>query len=309
MKNLVILFIAVLLISACESNNNDFVTETGVEVSCLIKGEGSMPLKDSIVLLHLKITKDDGEVITETQPGQPMGVAFDPEMDAGDLQEVLTNLEVGDSVIFETTVQNLFVETYKTRVPPLMDSAAVLTVNVRFADQMSPEAYRAYMTELREKQQAESEILLAERAVTDLEEIDAYLAENNIEAQIAESGLRYVVEKQGTGESIVPGDEVTVHYAGRLLDGTYFDTSMEDVAKAQGLYDERRAPYQPFTFSIGRRQVIDGWDQGIPLFNVGGKGTLYIPSPMGYGSRQSGPVIKPYSILVFDVEVISVKKN
>ncbi len=308
MKNLVVLFIAVVFLAACE-NSNDFVTKTGVEVSCLIKGDGSVPLKDSIVLIQLKITTEDGEVLTETTPDKPLGLAYDPEMEAGDLQEVLTNLEVGDSVTFKTTAHNLFVETYKTQLPPDMDSASLITINVRFAKQMSQDAYRAYMDEMRLKMQAESAKLLEEKSTTDLEEIDAFLEENGIEAQIAESGLRYIVEKQGTGASIEPGDVVTVNYAGRLLEGTYFDTSIESVAKEQGLYDERRAPYKPFSFTIGRGQVIPGWDQGIPLFNVGGKGTIYIPSPMGYGSRQSGAIIMPYSILVFDVEVVGVEKN
>ena len=77
------------------------------------------------------------------------------------------------------------------------------------------------------------------------------------------------------------------------------------VAKEQGIYQEGR-PYQPFTFPIGQGRVIKGWDEGIGLLNVGTKATLYIPSTLGYGSRSAGAVIKPNSILVFDVELLEI---
>ena len=91
---------------------------------------------------------------------------------------------------------------------------------------------------------------------------------------------------------------MNVHYAGRLLTGEYFDTSMEDVAKAQGLYNEQR-PYRPFPINIWSSSVISGWHDGIAQLNRGSKATLYIPSPMGYGPRSQGNVIKENSILVF----------
>jgi FKBP-type peptidyl-prolyl cis-trans isomerase len=83
-----------------------------------------------------------------------------------------------------------------------------------------------------------------------------------------------------------------VNYRGTLLDGTQFDSSFER--------------NEPFTFTIGRRQVIMGWDEGIALMKAGGKGTLYIPSPMAYGERGAGGIIPPNSVLKFDVELIQI---
>ena len=74
----------------------------------------------------------------------------------------------------------------------------------------------------------------------------------------------------------------------------------------KGLYDERREPYQPYTFPLGQGQVIKGWDEGIALLNEGSKARLYIPSPLGYGSRDRSPIIRANSILVFDVELVEV---
>jgi FKBP-type peptidyl-prolyl cis-trans isomerase FkpA len=288
MKNLLIVFVALLVIS-CQQNN-DFVTETGVEVSCVVKGDGSPALKDSIVLVALKIVTGDGEILTETEPDKPLGIAFDPEMEAGHLQEVLTKLEVGDSVTFSTTVYNLFVETYKTQIPAEMDSAGLVVINMKFSEMMSKESYQEYINQMRAKMQEDNALMMEAKAVSDIEEIDAYLVSNSITAQSTESGLFYEITQEGTGVYPEAGDEVTVKYAGRLLSGEPFDSG-------------------EFSFPVGTGRVIQGWDEGIPLIREGGKGVLYIPSILGYGSRQSGPVIKPFSILVFDVEVLKVEKK
>lgn len=117
--------------------------------------------------------------------------------------------------------------------------------------------------------------------------LQVYFTENNITAQKTESGLYYVADQQGT--SIQTGETVTVNYEGTLLSGKKFDSSFD-----RGT---------PFSFSVGTGQVIQGWDEGIPLLGKNGKGTLYLPSHLGYGARGAGADIPPYSILVFRVEV------
>ena len=112
------------------------------------------------------------------------------------------------------------------------------------------------------------------RFKNNLELIDNYLKENNINATKAESGLHYVVTKKGSGENAAPGDNVTVHYTGMLLNGEVFDSSLER--------------NQPFSFQLGQGMVIRGWDEGITYFNKGSEGTLYIPSSLGYGPSGAG---------------------
>ena len=125
-------------------------------------------------------------------------------------------------------------------------------------------------------------------------QIEAYLKRNNITGwERTADYVYYVVKVQGTGAQPSAGKQVSVHYTGKLLDGTKFDSSLD-----RG---------QPFTFTLGQGQVIRGWDLGIPLFNVGGKGTLYLPSTLAYGEQGAGAMIKPNSILAFDVEVLDVQ--
>jgi FKBP-type peptidyl-prolyl cis-trans isomerase len=106
------------------------------------------------------------------------------------------------------------------------------------------------------------------------------------------SGLKYVDEVIGTGESPSPGRMVTVHYTGRLEDGTKFDSSV----------DKGR----PFEFPIGTGRVIKGWDEGVMTMKVGGKRKLIVPPNLGYGAVPTGP-IPANSTLIFEVELLGVR--
>jgi peptidylprolyl isomerase len=97
----------------------------------------------------------------------------------------------------------------------------------------------------------------------------------------------------GNGPSPTAGREVTVHYTGRLENGTKFDSSVDR--------------NQPFTTKIGVGAVIKGWDEGLMTMKVGGKRQLVIPPELGYGAAGSPPTIPANSKLIFDVELIAVK--
>jgi FKBP-type peptidyl-prolyl cis-trans isomerase len=98
--------------------------------------------------------------------------------------------------------------------------------------------------------------------------------------------------KVGTGAEAKTGDLVTVNYTGYLTDGTKFDSSLDSG--------------QPFKFTIGKGEVIQGWDQGFAGMKVGGTRKLTIPPELGYGAQGAGGVIPPNAVLVFDVELLGV---
>ena len=104
--------------------------------------------------------------------------------------------------------------------------------------------------------------------------------------------LKIEVMQEGDGDVAENGQRVTVHYEGRLTDDTVFDAS-----KPRG---------QPFSFTIGAGQVIQGWEQGVAGMKVGEKRRLTIPADLGYGSAGAGGVIPPHATLVFDIELLAV---
>ena len=104
------------------------------------------------------------------------------------------------------------------------------------------------------------------------------------------SGLKYMIEKEGTGATPGATDQVTVHYTGRLLDGSVFDSSV-----MRG---------EPATFPLNG--VIAGWTEGLQLMKEVSKYVFYIPSDLAYGARGAGNDIPPYADLIFEVELIKV---
>ncbi len=109
------------------------------------------------------------------------------------------------------------------------------------------------------------------------------------------TGLRYVVEVAGKGPLLQPGDKVGVTYVGSLLSGKVFDKQLDKE--------------HPFSFRVDRSEVIVGWDQIFQLMRVGDKWIVIVPSELAYGRRGSPPRIPGYATLVFEIEVIEVKKD
>jgi len=133
------------------------------------------------------------------------------------------------------------------------------------------------------------------QAIVDDKVLTEYFRDNKIKATRTPSGLYYVINKKGAGENVKVGQNVTMKYYGKFLDGKRFDSNMDENYNTTG---------NPFTFHLGRGRVIRGWDEGVQLLSPGTRATLYIPSPLGYGAQPVGP-IPPNSVLVFDVEVVS----
>ena len=121
---------------------------------------------------------------------------------------------------------------------------------------------------------------------------EAFLAENAQRSNVVttESGLQYEVLNPGSGAKPSATNNVTVHYHGTLIDGTVFDSSVNRGTPA----------------SFGLNQVIKGWTEGLQLMSTGAKYRFYIPYSLGYGEQAAGQAIKPFSTLIFEVELIKI---
>lgn len=143
-----------------------------------------------------------------------------------------------------------------------------------------------------EAMQREQEAAAAQMAEANAKAGEAFLAENGkrVEVKTLPSGLQYEVLKEGDGAMPTADDQVEVHYTGKLIDGTVFDSSVD-----RGV---------PATFGV--TQVIPGWVEALQLMKAGSTWRLFIPSQLAYGPRGAGDLIGPNATLIFDVELLKV---
>jgi FKBP-type peptidyl-prolyl cis-trans isomerase len=115
------------------------------------------------------------------------------------------------------------------------------------------------------------------------------------DAKKSNTGIRYVIETAGKGDLLMPGDLVSVNYVGSLLNGRVFDKVL--------------SKSRPFTFRVNRGVVIEGWDQILQLMRPGDKWIVIIPPELGYGYHGNPPTIPSEATLVFEIEILGVKKD
>lgn len=191
-------------------------------------------------------------------------------------------------VNFDDMDQGLFVQGFKNGMDStnlLIESKDINNILRTFFQKKQQER----MKEMQEEQAKKAEVEFGDNKKAGEE----FLAENKTKdgVQTTESGLQYIVLKEGEGEAPTASSRVKVHYHGTLTDGTVFDSSVE-----RG---------EPSEFGVG--QVIKGWTEGLQLMKPGAKYKFFIPQDLAYGAQQRGQHIKPFSALVFEVELLEVE--
>ncbi|MBT3802907.1 MAG: FKBP-type peptidyl-prolyl cis-trans isomerase [Bacteroidetes bacterium] len=183
-------------------------------------------------------------------------------------------------------------EKQKIAVNPLILAKAMLDFKEKstvFTAEQKNEVLMVFQQKLQEEQQGKTSGMSEENKKIGAAFLEANKSKEGV--KVTPSGLQYKVIRKGEGPSPSATDMVTVHYRGKLLDGTTFDAS----------YDRG----EPIEF--GLNQVIPGWTEGVQLMNAGSKYEFYIPSELAYGERGAGEVIPAGATLIFEVELISFK--
>ncbi|WP_284879655.1 FKBP-type peptidyl-prolyl cis-trans isomerase [Acinetobacter variabilis] len=159
---------------------------------------------------------------------------------------------------------------------------------------LSDEEMTQVLTQYKRQSDAKELIVLKQKAEENAKAGKAFLQENAKKPGVktTKSGLQYLVLKEGKGKSPSANSNIRVHYEGRLIDGTVFDSSI--------------ARQQPVDFRT--TQVITGWTEGLQLMKVGAKYRFFIPADLAYGQIGSGDIIEPNSTLIFDIELLEIIK-
>lgn len=300
MKNQFLLFILVAAgFMACHKQTT---TPSGYEYKLHTDNKGRKGQPGDYAYVHVYIYHDDSLVNTSRNMGRTIPMSI-PEPDklaeaakgpnyANPIVDVIGMLALGDSV-------SVFIPVTAEMKQKNKDLEKVNTIryDIVLVDIKNQEEYR---------QAVEAEQKAVQERITALKAREAEVAEIvqgiaqryqsgqlNDSLQVRPSGLKLLLIEQGSGAKADQGNRVDVQYYGALLSGKEFDNSFK-----RG---------RPYSFTLGRGEVIQGWDEGIALLNEGGKAILFIPPALAYGEKGSGP-IPPNSELIFYVEVEKVWK-
>lgn len=286
-----LILIAAILAGCGMASDRGFTeTESGLKYKFHLQADGQESEIDDILRLTMVYRLKDSILFDTRMAHMPMFLELMEPVYPGDIYEGLALMSVGDSATFILDAEDFFVYTIgMPSLPPFIESGSRLYFDVLLEAIFDEEGFMEEQQRLAEEEMLKNE----ERALAEEGLRLDYLAEEGIQIEALESGLYYIEQEAGTGEKAQAGDMVAVHYEGRLLDGTVFDSSHD-----RG---------EPIEFTLGRGQVIPGWDEGISLMRTGGKARLVIPSHLAYGDRGAGQMIPPYATLVFDVELVDIR--
>jgi len=252
-----------------KSNPSDFIT---LNLSYSIKKNGI----DSTIF-NSKTAIPQGKMILQIQES-----AY-----KGDILEGISMLSENDSALFKLKADSFFLKTVRAEaIPPFLKPNDIIQFKVGVIEIVTLQEMQAREAATQVQQEED----MKTQKEKEVAQISEYLTKEGHTASPDENGLFIVRLEPGAGEMPTNGKKVNVHYTGRLLNGTVFDSSVE-----RG---------QPFSFTLGQGMVIKGWDLGIAALKPGEKALLGIPSWLAYGARGTGP-IPANSPLIFEVQLLS----
>lgn len=292
MRHLTVLFFALFLI-ACNGVKKDVVEyETGVngiKYHYYEKSDtGQQVKKDDYLLLDLTYTLERTDSLlfdSKEMPGKYRLKAKDPVKGYKKepmIEYALRMMRVGDSMSFRLPAKIFYHGTRNVRHPTFIINSDTLLFNVRLKEINTAEQVRADYLKLKEKNKKEELVILED-----------YVQTHYPDAEPSATGLYRIILEEGSGKEVRPGDFVSIHYEGTLINGEKFDST----------YDRDKV----FSFDLGKAEVIAGLQEGVTGLNVGTKAVLIIPSHLAYKDHGYGRRIGPYATLIFTIKVMDIQ--
>ncbi len=273
------MMLVAIFVSGCQDTKGFKTNEDGIKYEFYVENDDStgVNLYDIVEVVMNYSTKDtmlyDGK-------GSIIPLQINPAYE-GDLMNCILLMHVGDSATFALDAEDFFVNMMSYReVPEEVGDNKELLFDVKLIS-VRPEPAEMQADRIANEARRDNE----------MQSIERFLSENDYVVEPTETGLYFIDVVEGTGKQAAAGKKVKVHYTGTFLSGEKFDSS-----------HDRNAPIE---FTLGRGEVIKGWDDGIVMMKEGGKAKLVIPSNLAYGSQPRGS-IKAYSPLFFEVELVEV---
>ena len=282
-----------IVLTLCLSCSNVKETPKGFPYTVEKKGDGVLAKPGQFLVLNIVFKDGNDSIWTDSRLSSPMVVMIQDTMaiktEEG-IDEIFRMLSKGDSINFKIQSKVLFEKTFRQPLLPKIDPKSNFTFNIGVRDIYNRDQVMKLQEQIVARQNEKFLKEQREQLQKDIVIIDEYLKTKGVVALQDTSGLRYVITKVGTGPRPNSTDTVVVTYSGKLMEnGVEFD-------KSAG----------PVTFQL--TSLIKGWQIGFPLLRVGSKATLYVPSVLAYQRRGYPPRIPENANLIFDVELIKIKK-
>lgn len=289
MKNYVLggmALLAALIMSSC--GHSDYKkTKTGMAYDIISSGKGNLIKHGQLIKIHFKLQIGDS-VLQDTWEHIPAYGMVDSTMkDQHNFTDILPLMRVGDSAVFIRSIDTL---KKMNQMPP----------DAKYAAGATMKGYIKVIASFKNEADLEADYKKEEAAELTRESahLEKYLKDKGINAVKTPKGAFVEVVEPGTGAVADSGKLVSVLYHGTTVDNKVFDSSRDS---AFGHVNK------PYDFVIGRDPVVEGWVECLKYFKAGGKGKMFIPAMMGYKNQAKSEILKPYTDLIFDIELVSVK--
>lgn len=281
-RNFFVAAVAFLMISsfwACNRGDGFKETSTGLKYKFHVKSDTTVQVMtyDIVNVLMNYRTKDSTLFESGLNPISFQVIPIDP----GDLQEGILMMRKGDSATFALSPEKFFISMMKYKeLPEMIKGIEEIYFDIKVVGiHPEPPVMKAERQDAVDRKAGESEL------------IKRYVLNNNINVEPTASGLYFIELQKGTGKKAEAGKKVKVHFTGMEIYGRIFDSS----------YERGR----PVEFILGRGDRIPAWDEAVAMMSEGGKARLIVPSALGYGGELRNN-IKPYTPLVFEIELVEV---
>ena len=281
------------LMMSCNKGNSSFKKLTnGMEYKIISNGKGNPVAYGEILKFHFVQMYKDSTIKTSFDQ-LPTYQAIDSMQLPKEYFEIFKQSRPGDSIVTRILVDSVF-KGGMGMPPGGFKKGEYLSTNFKILGVLKAEAAQDDFAKERTKFMQEDSIRAIGQKTKDEKVLQEYFATNNIKPVKTALGT-YIVVGQAGAELPKDGQTLSVKYTGKLLNGTTFDSNVDTSFRHT----------EPYNVTLGRGGSIPGFEDGLRNFGKGGKGTIYIPSTLGYGSSGSGK-IEPNSNLIFDVEILDV---
>ncbi|MFT3945855.1 MAG: FKBP-type peptidyl-prolyl cis-trans isomerase [Agriterribacter sp.] len=280
-------------IMSCNKGNSSFKKlKNGMEYKIISNGSGKTIAYGEVMKFHFAQKYKDS-LLKDTYSQLPQYQPIDSMQLPKEYFEIFKQVRTGDSIVTRILTDSIF-KGGMGMMPPGFKKGEHLTTTFKVLGILKSETAQDDFMKERTKFMQEDSIRAIGQKVKDEKTLEEYFAKNNIKPTKTALGT-YVEVKQAGSELPQDGQTLVVKYTGKLLDGTVFDSNVDSTFRHT----------EPYNVTLGQGGSIKGFEDGLKSFGKGGKGNIFIPSVLGYGSQGSGK-IKPNSNLVFEVEILDV---